>query len=244
MLITDYLFENVKPIWDAYLEHDFIMDMGNGNLCKDKFKDYLIQDYLYLKEYAKVYAMALVKCENIEQMKFCQNSINGILEDESATHIWYLKNFGEKIEELEDYKIKEANENYTSYMKSIALTGDLLDTMVSVLPCAWSYYYIDYFGLATISDLPDLPMDNANETDEQELFTSIYKENLEDNFYKSWIESYSCEGYEQVARTSIEFVNTLSENIDENKKEKLKDIFIKASIHEMKFWDMAYEEVK
>ena len=71
-----------------------------------------------------------------------------------------------------------------------------------------------------------------------------YKENLEDNFYKSWIESYSCEGYEQVARTSIEFVNTLSENIDENKKEKLKDIFIKASIHEMKFWDMAYEEVK
>ena len=24
MLITDYLFENVKPIWDAYLEHDFI----------------------------------------------------------------------------------------------------------------------------------------------------------------------------------------------------------------------------
>ena len=220
MLITDYLFENVKPIWDAYLEHDFIMDMGNGNLCKDKFKDYLIQDYLYLKEYAKVYAMALVKCKNIEQMKFCQNSINGILEDESATHIWYLKNFGEKIEELEDYKIKEANENYTSYMKSIALTGDLLDTMVSVLPCAWSYYYIG------------------------KKLKETYKENLEDNFYKSWIESYSCEGYEQVARTSIEFVNTLSENIDEDKKEKLKDIFTKASIYEMEFWDMAYEEIK
>ena len=128
--------------------------------------------------------------------------------------------FGEKIEELEDYKIKEANENYTSYMKSIALTGDLLDTMVSVLPCAWSYYYIG------------------------KKLKETYKENLEDNFYKSWIESYSCEGYEQVARTSIEFVNTLSENIDENKKEKLKDIFTKASIYEMEFWDMAYEEIK
>ena len=92
--------------------------------------------------------------------------------------------------------------------------------MVSVLPCAWSYYYIG------------------------KKLKETYKENLEDNFYKSWIESYSCVGYEQVARTSIEFVNTLSENIDENKKEKLKDIFIKASIHEMKFWDMAYEEVK
>ena len=28
-----------------------------------------------------------------------------------------------------------------------------------------------------------------------------------------------------------------------NEKEKLKEIFIKASIHEMRFWDMAYEEV-
>ena len=26
-------------------------------------------------------------------------------------------------------------------------------------------------------------------------------------------------------------------------KEKLKEIFIKASIYEMRFWDMAYEEV-
>lgn len=220
MLITDYLFESAEPIWEKYLEHDFLKDMGYGTLCKEKFKNYLIQDYLYLKEYAKVYAMALVKCENINQMKFCQNSINGILEDESATHIWYLKNFGEKIEDLESYKIQDANENYTSYMKSIALTGDLIETMVSVLACAWSYYYI---------------AKNLKE---------IYKENLEDNFYKSWIESYSCEGYEQVAKKSIDFVNTLCNNIDENKKEKLKDIFIKASIYEMEFWNMAYKEVK
>ena len=220
MLITDYLFENVKPIWEEYLKHDFLKNMGNGTLCKEKFKNYLIQDYLYLKEYAKVYAMALVKCENIDQMKFCQNSINGILEDESATHIWYLKNFGEKIEELEKYKIKEDNENYTSYMESIALKGDLIDTMVSVLPCAWSYYYI---------------AKNLKE---------IYKENLEENFYKSWIDSYSCEGYEQVAKKSIDFVNVLCKNIDYNKKEKLKDIFIKSSIYEMRFWDMAYKEIK
>ena len=32
--------------------------------------------------------------------------------------------------------------------------------------------------------------------------------------------------------------------LDENKKEKLKDIFTKASIYEMEFWDMAYEEIK
>lgn len=36
--------------------------------------------------------------------------------------------------------------------------------------------FLDYFGLATISDLPDLPINESKEESEEELFTSIYKE--------------------------------------------------------------------
>ena len=36
--------------------------------------------------------------------------------------------------------------------------------------------FLDYFGLATISDLPDLPISDSKEETEEELFTSIYKE--------------------------------------------------------------------
>lgn len=38
--------------------------------------------------------------------------------------------------------------------------------------------FLDYFGLATINDLPTIENDN-NDTSEEELFTSIYKENEE-----------------------------------------------------------------
>lgn len=37
--------------------------------------------------------------------------------------------------------------------------------------------FLDYFGLATISDLPELPQ-KVDSDDECELFTSIYKENI------------------------------------------------------------------
>lgn len=57
MLFTDYLFGEVK-------------ELGEGTLDKNKFKRYLIQDYLYLKEYAKIYAMAVVKSQSIKEMKF------------------------------------------------------------------------------------------------------------------------------------------------------------------------------
>lgn len=36
--------------------------------------------------------------------------------------------------------------------------------------------FLDYFGLATLGDLPDLPNINKAKEEEQELFTSIYKE--------------------------------------------------------------------
>lgn len=36
--------------------------------------------------------------------------------------------------------------------------------------------FLDYFGLATLSDLPELPNNLKNTEEEQELFTSIYKE--------------------------------------------------------------------
>ncbi len=219
MLLSDYLFNESKDIWEAYLKHPFLLEMGEGTLEKEKFRRYLIQDFLYLKEYAKVYAMGLIKSDKMEDIKFFKESLVGILEDESATHIDYLKDFGEKIDELEKYHINFANETYTSYMKSIALTGDIQELIITVLPCAWSYYYIG------------------------EKMKEIYKDKLKDNFYGKWIESYSSEEYAACAKKNIEFANKICQDIDESKKEKLKNIFRKASIHEMRFWDMAYEEV-
>ena len=52
MILTDYLFNEAKEIWDGYLNHPFIREIGEGILNKDKFRRYLIQDFLYLKEYA------------------------------------------------------------------------------------------------------------------------------------------------------------------------------------------------
>ncbi|MDE6284914.1 MAG: SMC-Scp complex subunit ScpB [Bacilli bacterium] len=40
--------------------------------------------------------------------------------------------------------------------------------------------FLDYFGLATINDLPALNMDKTDEPEEQELFTSIYKEEIDE----------------------------------------------------------------
>lgn len=39
---------DVAPVWHRFVNHPFVLAMGNGTLPLESFKGYLIQDYLYL----------------------------------------------------------------------------------------------------------------------------------------------------------------------------------------------------
>lgn len=216
MLFTERLFEGSKDVWMKYLEHPFLKEIGEGTLDKDKFKNYLIQDYLYLKEYTKVYCMGVIKSKKIYDMKMFYEGADGIINDESANHIWYLKGFGENIIDIENYDYHKANESYTSYMKSVALTSSIEEIVAVLLPCTWSYNFIGKYLKENYSGLS------------------------KDNFYESWIDVYSGEEYTNFTNIWIDYTNKLCEKLTEDEKANLIKIFRKASIYEMDFWDMAY----
>ncbi|MGL5314043.1 MAG: thiaminase II [Peptostreptococcaceae bacterium] len=219
MKFTDYLFERNKDIWEGYLNHPFIKEIGKGTLPKEKFLSYLIQDYLYLKEFVRVFAMGVVKSNTIQEMKLFDSGIGGSIEDETATHIKYMEKLGVMACDAENYPLKITNISYTSYMHSVAMTSGLKEIVMATLPCTWSYYYIGK---------------HLSET---------YKESLEDNYYGEWIQSYSSEEFGVVVEKWINYTNEICKNLSENEKESLNNIFNKASIYEMDFWNMAYEEV-
>ena len=39
---------DVAPVWHRFINHPFVLAMGNGTLPVESFKGYLVQDYLYL----------------------------------------------------------------------------------------------------------------------------------------------------------------------------------------------------
>ena len=53
MKTSERLLNASKTIWDAYNEHPFVLGIQNGTLERDKFRYYIMQDFLYLKDYAK-----------------------------------------------------------------------------------------------------------------------------------------------------------------------------------------------
>ena len=54
--LTDALYAAAKPIWDAQIEHPFVRGIGDGSLDEALFRNWVVQDYAYLKEFARVFA--------------------------------------------------------------------------------------------------------------------------------------------------------------------------------------------
>jgi len=47
---VDWLLEreDVQQVWKEFTQHEFVEKMGDGTLPVERFKFYMVQDYLYL----------------------------------------------------------------------------------------------------------------------------------------------------------------------------------------------------
>lgn len=217
MLFSERLYQKVKPIWDLNHAHPFVQGIGNGTLEKDKFRFYMIQDYLYLIDFAKLFALGAVKATDVETMGKFATLLDSTLNEEMSLHRQYAAQFDISIEELKKAEPAPATLSYSHYMLHVAHNGTLAELVAALLPCMWSYWEIG-------KELNAIP--NASEHE----------------FYGEWIKMYSSSEFGELAEWLISLLNDLAEGKAETELTKLEDIFITASKFEYIFWDMAYQQ--
>ena len=47
-----YLIQSDLPLWQSYVKHPFVVQLGNGTLPVECFEHYIKQDYHYLRHCA------------------------------------------------------------------------------------------------------------------------------------------------------------------------------------------------
>ena len=66
-------FERLKAAasaeWRVYTEHPFTNAMADGLLVEAAFRHYLVQDYLFLIEFARAYALAVYKSPKLADIR-------------------------------------------------------------------------------------------------------------------------------------------------------------------------------
>ena len=91
---TERLLAATQDIWEGYLNHPFVHGIADGSLDIQKFRFYLLQDYVYLFDYAKVFAQGVVKSRDPEIMRVFATSVANILGGEMNIHRGYMGRLG------------------------------------------------------------------------------------------------------------------------------------------------------
>lgn len=200
--------------WDAYTQHPFVMQLGNGSLAQPCFLHYLKQDFLFLKQYARAYALAIYKANTLADMRKALPSVHALLDFEINHHVTYCANWGLTEADLEAEDEDFGTVAYTRYVLDAGMTGDLVDLYAALAPCS--------IGYAVIGRLL------ANDKN-----TKII-----DNEFASWIDLYSSEEFQQSVADGVQHFDQLLAEIDINSKrgQHLVKVFKTATRMEVAFW--------
>lgn len=209
------LYDSARAIWDGYHSHPFVTGIGDGTLDVEKFKYFLLQDYLYLYDYAKVFALGVVKAEEPALMRRFAGSVSAILDGEMEIHRAYMARLGISQAQVDAARKSLANASYTSYMLSVAFSGGPAEIVAAILACSWSYAEIGR-RLAARPGAAEHPL------------------------YGSWITGYASEDYAAENRALISLINDLAAGYPETGYRRLEEIFVSCSRYEAGFWDMAW----
>ena len=66
--MKDILTRNI-PIWEECAATPFVQEVQTGKLPLEKFKRYMIQDSIYLKNYARIYGKAIFHADTLREIQ-------------------------------------------------------------------------------------------------------------------------------------------------------------------------------
>ena len=217
MDLFDRLKTSAVTDWQAYTVHAFTHAMADGTLPEAAFRHYLVQDYLFLIEFARAYALAAYKSPTLADMREASAGVAAILDVEMDLHVKLCARWGLTPDMLEKAPAAAEMLAYTRYVLDAGMRGDLLALKVALAPCVIGYAEI----AARLAAMPGAL--------------------AEANPYRVWIAEYAGEAYQQVAAKARAHLNRLGERYATPAREaELLTIFREATRLEADFWEMGW----
>jgi thiaminase/transcriptional activator TenA len=217
MKTFDALIQSCPADWDAYIQHKFVRDLADGSLAMESFQHYLKQDYLFLIHFSRAWGLAVYKGRNIFEIRSALAALKMIIDVELQLHIDYCKGWGISEEDLLTAPESRANIAYTRYVLDVGNQGDLIDMRVALAPCLVGYGVIARWLL------------------------SRPETRLEGNPYRSWIDMYAGNEFQQATEQEIAWLNEKLADIGDSHFQRLKTVFREASRLEAEFWQMGLD---
>ncbi|HZV51636.1 MAG TPA: thiaminase II [Candidatus Dormibacteraeota bacterium] len=213
MSLTDRLWGSIEGVFQAILDHPFLRGLTDGSLDREAFRFYVIQDALYLVEYARALAVCGARAPDQEAVQmFCEHAA-GAIAVERQLHQGFFRDFGLSEEEVRATEMAPTNLAYTSYLLAVAHGGSFPEAVGAVLPCYWIY---------------------------REVGKHLLDRGSPDPLYRRWIETYGGEEYGEIVRAVLRLADRIGDDLGEAELARMGRRFRDTARYEWMFWEMGY----
>lgn len=198
------------PLWQAILTHPMVRGIGDGTLDPEPFRRWLTQDYRYLIEYSRIFALGAAKAPDLRRMTWFAELLHATLAVEMEGHRRYATQFGLTPAELEATEPAPWCRAYTREMLTAAhgTFGDLLATLV---PCMAGYAETGLHLAA--QGLPEHPQ------------------------YRAWVQMYADPEFQRLAQQCIAMLDEVAAEAGPTDRARMTDLYIASARHEWLFWE-------
>jgi len=213
-LFTRQLRREADEIWRAVHAHPFLDELRAGTLPMNRFEYFILQDYVYLLDFAQVLCLGGAKSPDLKTLEIFARHALIAVEVERSFHASFGKSLGLSQRQLDRTPKAPVTEAYTKHLQAVARGGSLAEVVAAVLPCYWIYGEV---GRRLYRRRPRKP--------------AIYRE---------WIEIYASEDYWNPVREQIRLMDRLGAGAGSEERKLMRSHFMLSSRYEFLFWDQAY----
>lgn len=180
----------------------------------ERFTYFVLQDYVYLLDFAQVLCNGAAKSPNLETLEMFARHALGAVEVERSFHASFGKSLGLSRRQLDAVTKGPLTQGYIDHLQSVARGGTQAEIVAAVLPCYWIY---GETGRRLFRKRPKQP-----------------------KIYGEWIEIYASEEFWQPVREQIRLMDRLGAAAKPGEKKRMSELFMLSSRYEWLFWEQAY----
>jgi thiaminase/transcriptional activator TenA len=215
MRFSEEAWERTAALRAAIHRHPFNTELAAGSLAPERFRSYILQDSIYLGEYARVLALAAAKAPDAATVQWFSGAAGEAILVEQALHGRYLAEF-----EVAPAAIAAAEPSpdclaYTCFLLATAHQQPWEVLVAAVLPCFWIYW--DVASAITAGAAPQNP-------------------------YCAWIDTYADPRFGDAVQRVIEIADAAAADATPARREAMLGAFHRCAQYEYLFWDGAYQQ--
>ena len=209
--LSQQLFALGRPHLERQLAHPTVRGIAAGDLEPGRFRAWLVQDYLFLLDYVRLFAHAAARAPDTETLGRLVDLAYSTFHQELSLHRGYAAEFGLAEADLDRAEKSPVCAAYTDFLLRTAATSDFAEVLAALLPCMWGY---------------------------SELGRSMAAKGLPaDPRYRRWIETYADPGFAALAAWCADLLDRAADGLPVARLAVCERAFLASLRHELAFWD-------